>query len=365
MNANRAIRDNRVPILLVSGVYALGIYFSWQERQDGPGFGLDPILGVLTVSLCGLVLGMILGQRIQQLELSRPLSDGWAVSWRVALVWVGLAMLAEFLKTDATVTFTLDRLSPWIFLGSASILMSSFLLSYIGRIRQSDPDRVTLLEFLAKMSNADRIAAASVVVAIIGVGWNVANHPGLSMFPREKEGDRVVESAKDEAERDRAAAAKLQVDTDNRESDTGESQPGFLTEAGRFTESRLAGAGYSTSDPVVESEGTLADGEEAVVAEELALEPGIDYAFVGACDGRCGDLDLYLYSVAGGDTGGTELVAHDMLSDPLPIIMYSPSEPGEFRLEVKMYECSGSVPRGEGQNGEGMRCRWQARGYAR
>ena len=377
MSVNDPIRGNRIPILLVSAAYLLGAYYSWQRRQGEAGFEFNPLLGVLTVSLCGLILGMILSQRTQQLGSSRPLAHGWAASWRVALAWVGLAMLAESLKTDATVTFTLHILSPWIFLGSASILMSSFFVSYVGRIRKTDSERVTVLTFLSKLSGGDKIAAASVVVAIAGLAWTVLEHRERDVFPLEKRGENegaieratVLDLAKDEGQRQASAARKQDED------ETGASDPPDPSVQDLRADPVLAleaikpileDAGYSTMESFVgEPGGSLSDDGEHVVFDGLTLVAGTEYVFVGACDARCRDLDLYLYSVTGGEEEEKELVAEDNFADSLPVIRFAPQADGAYQLHANMYECGDEEQVGAVGNGAVPSCAWAVRAYAR
>ncbi len=87
--------------------------------------------------------------------------------------------------------------------------------------------------------------------------------------------------------------------------------------------------GYDLQNYVV---GFLGSGEEDVW--DFTLASGTDYLIFAVCDTDCGDVDLALK-----DTGGNEVVS-DILTDDVPVLNYSPSSNGIFRLEIDMYQCS-------------------------
>lgn len=66
------------------------------------------------------------------------------------------------------------------------------------------------------------------------------------------------------------------------------------------------------------------------------LTAGMAYAFAGACDDNCGDLDLTLY-----DPNGNE-VSSDGAVDAIPAVFTYVTQSGTYRLEANMYECSAS-----------------------
>lgn len=68
----------------------------------------------------------------------------------------------------------------------------------------------------------------------------------------------------------------------------------------------------------------------------VRLRSGTEYAFMAACDDYCSDVDLFLYDRAG------VLVDSDEGSDDYPLITYVPTNNGNYRLVVKMYNCSNS-----------------------
>ncbi|HEY9697634.1 MAG TPA: hypothetical protein V6D10_10250 [Trichocoleus sp.] len=66
----------------------------------------------------------------------------------------------------------------------------------------------------------------------------------------------------------------------------------------------------------------------------VRLRSGTEYAFMAACDDYCSDVDLFLYDRTG------QLVDSDAGTDDYPLITYVPANNGNYRLVVKMYNCS-------------------------
>lgn len=64
------------------------------------------------------------------------------------------------------------------------------------------------------------------------------------------------------------------------------------------------------------------------------LGGGADYAFIGACDEDCTDMDLALYGPSG------DMVAEDTEPDANPVLELRGVRGGEHRVEVRMYTCS-------------------------
>ncbi len=66
------------------------------------------------------------------------------------------------------------------------------------------------------------------------------------------------------------------------------------------------------------------------------LTEGVQYAFIGACDADCGDLDLSLYDPRGA------LLAQDILPDAVPVVTYVATESGPHSLAASMARCLAS-----------------------
>ena len=79
------------------------------------------------------------------------------------------------------------------------------------------------------------------------------------------------------------------------------------------------------------TEGTLRSG--ASESLPLTVTAGREYRLVGACDARCGDLDLVL--VAGGDV----ILAADRRADNVPELRYTADASGTLSVEVEMFSC--------------------------
>lgn len=69
----------------------------------------------------------------------------------------------------------------------------------------------------------------------------------------------------------------------------------------------------------------------------VRLRSGVEYAFMAACDGYCSDIDLFLYDRTGA------LVDSDEGFDDYPLITYEPFNTSNYRLVVRMYNCSDSA----------------------
>lgn len=64
------------------------------------------------------------------------------------------------------------------------------------------------------------------------------------------------------------------------------------------------------------------------------LNSDYEYLFEGFCDADCNDLDLYLYNEAGNQ------LEKDELEDDFPIISFTPTVSGRYKIEIAMYSCS-------------------------
>lgn len=80
--------------------------------------------------------------------------------------------------------------------------------------------------------------------------------------------------------------------------------------------------------------GTLDAGESASV--EVHTCSGILYTAQGICDFGCTDFDLTAYDSSG------DVLDSDVLSDDLPILVFTPAKSGITILSVEMVSCTGS-----------------------
>jgi len=83
------------------------------------------------------------------------------------------------------------------------------------------------------------------------------------------------------------------------------------------------------------SEGDLLTGARGngTDSRTVTLQAGVPYALLGVCDEACGDLDLYLFDASGAR------VAFDSRDDDTPVVEFTPSASGQFRLEFRMFAC--------------------------
>lgn len=66
----------------------------------------------------------------------------------------------------------------------------------------------------------------------------------------------------------------------------------------------------------------------------VTLRADREYAFVGACDADCSDMDFWLYDE------NDNLIDEDTGIDDVPIVRVTPRWSGTFRVRVRMYACS-------------------------
>jgi hypothetical protein len=89
-----------------------------------------------------------------------------------------------------------------------------------------------------------------------------------------------------------------------------------------------SGDGYSTRNYIL---GRLDEGDTDTWT--LTLYAGNEYKVVGACDGDCKDVDLFIES----DGGST--VASDESRTDTPEVNVKINSTGTYRVKVKMYDC--------------------------
>ena len=73
-------------------------------------------------------------------------------------------------------------------------------------------------------------------------------------------------------------------------------------------------------------------GGEHVV--DVSLRGGRSYAFIGACDNECNDVDLVLEQANGGQ------IAQDVLPDDYPLVEVTPPADGVYRLRIRLKTCT-------------------------
>jgi hypothetical protein len=64
------------------------------------------------------------------------------------------------------------------------------------------------------------------------------------------------------------------------------------------------------------------------------LQGGVRYSIVGVCDNDCTDVDLRIWA-----PDGTKL-AEDILTDDTPVLEFTATVTGQYRLSVEMATCS-------------------------
>jgi hypothetical protein len=86
---------------------------------------------------------------------------------------------------------------------------------------------------------------------------------------------------------------------------------------------------------------------EGMTDQVTAIQPGTDtrwlvnlnagttYAFLGACDADCNNVDLELIDMR---TGG--VVGSDLLNDDYPIVTYTPAANGQYIARLLLQNCT-------------------------
>lgn len=109
-----------------------------------------------------------------------------------------------------------------------------------------------------------------------------------------------------------------------------------LTVTTVFAETPAAGRARTTEASVVDvafqRQGAL--NHRRSDFHRIYLYAGETYRFVATCDVDCSDVDLRLRNSAG------TIVAEDVLGDDVPIVDFTPSRSGYYRIEVRMWQCS-------------------------
>lgn len=67
---------------------------------------------------------------------------------------------------------------------------------------------------------------------------------------------------------------------------------------------------------------------------QVSLRGGRSYAFIGACDNECSNIDLILEDARGG------VVGSDVLADDYPLVEVTPPNDGAYTLRVQLKSCS-------------------------
>jgi len=67
----------------------------------------------------------------------------------------------------------------------------------------------------------------------------------------------------------------------------------------------------------------------------MPLSGGAQYAFIGACDGDCNNVDIELIDMRSGG-----VVASDVLPDDYPVVAFSPPANGDYMVRVILQTCT-------------------------
>lgn len=121
----------RAPIFLTKNITIIAgsaiivwiaMTISW--RPDPP----QPEGGWSFAVLIGVILGLMLGHRAYRSNVAQPIGTAFGVAWRIGLVWVVLAALAESVTGDAIVTMSFF---PVLLLAFMVIIAGGFILGYL------------------------------------------------------------------------------------------------------------------------------------------------------------------------------------------------------------------------------------------
>lgn len=118
ITAATAMASHRKTIVAMSLLFLVGNIFFW--LLDPPNWAV--FFG--TISVVALGTGFLLGYHCQGLTAVRPTTLAYPISWRIGCVWVVVAAMAEFFLTDLTISYTLNSLSPFIFIGTGLMALA-------------------------------------------------------------------------------------------------------------------------------------------------------------------------------------------------------------------------------------------------
>lgn len=93
-------------------------------------------------------------------------------------------------------------------------------------------------------------------------------------------------------------------------------------------------AANARPDPELADQFALLTVSESPNVWAVNLTAGERYAFLGACDDDCDNLDIELVNSA------NVVVASDLAPDDFPIVRYSPSATGAFTVRTHLRSCS-------------------------
>lgn len=74
--------------------------------------------------------------------------------------------------------------------------------------------------------------------------------------------------------------------------------------------------------------------DDAKSSHDMTVVSGREYVLFGACDNDCTDLDLLIYDNSG------SLVRRDVATDDRPVLVFTPSKSGKYKIEVVMAACT-------------------------
>lgn len=180
MNAATVIASNKKTIVLVSSVFVAGIALFWMlaPPSDAQAF-------YATLLLCSVAVGGSLGYRCCAEPQGQTLwSLAYPVSWRIGCIWVVLAALVESALTDGTVIFTLNNLTPYVFLATL-LTTAAFIVGWVLRAVVAGASAVVKFEPLAR---GEWLAVIGIILAVIGIIVGALGLYGTLPEPPERAG---------------------------------------------------------------------------------------------------------------------------------------------------------------------------------
>lgn len=132
-----------------------------------------------------------------------------------------------------------------------------------------------------------------------------------------------------------AAALVLTVFVGGCESldELGESREDVVTLQLDAMGSYFTNSGWRRGDGQPRHIDAMRNGAEQTI--RLDLRGGAEYVFIGACDQDCRDLNLHLVNAQ-----GAEVASDAAPGDDTPIVTYTPSRAGAYRLRAVMARCN-------------------------
>lgn len=170
------IGENKGTLAITSVLFLLGMAGSWSLLSAPGDLVFNWYVFHATLLACGVLTGAVLGYRCQGLHGDqRLLALAYPVSWRIGCIWIVVSAIVECVRTDFTVGYTLDILSPHIFIATG-LMALAFAAGWLARI---------IVVGMRALSRLEWLQVVAILVATVGIIVFSLSHPEADL-PAEK-----------------------------------------------------------------------------------------------------------------------------------------------------------------------------------